>query len=58
MIQLRTGYGYTCSYLSQIPSTEIECQARTCGYHHQIPKHLLLKCKLYNTERKQLRKHM
>jgi hypothetical protein len=56
IIQLRTGHGYTRSYLSRIPSTEIESPACTCGYHHQTPKHLLLECKLYNTEHKQLKK--
>jgi hypothetical protein len=48
--QLSTGHGYTRSYLSRIPSMEIESPACTCGYHHQTSKHLLLECKLYNTE--------
>jgi ribonuclease HI len=56
IIQLRTGHGYTRAYLSRIPSTEIESPACTCGYHHQTPKHLLLECRLYNTERKQLKR--
>jgi hypothetical protein len=42
--------------LSRIPSTEIESPACTCGYHRQTPKQLLLECKIYNTEHKQLRK--
>jgi hypothetical protein len=56
IIQLRTGHGYTCSYLSRILSTEIESPACTCGYHCLTPKHLLLECKLYNIECKQLKK--
>jgi hypothetical protein len=56
IIQLRTSHGYTHSYLSRIPSTAIESPACTCGYHCQRPKYLLLECKLYNTECKQLKK--
>jgi hypothetical protein len=37
IIQRRSGHGYLPSYLSQIPSTEIESPACTWGYHHQTP---------------------
>ena len=53
-IQMRTGHGYNRAYLSRVPTTNIESPRCTCGYYNQTPKHLILHCKLYKTERKQL----
>jgi hypothetical protein len=54
LIQKRTGHGYNRAYLSHIPSTKITTPKCPCGYRNQTPKHLLLYCKLYKTERKKM----
>jgi hypothetical protein len=54
LIQMRTGHGYNRAYLSRIPTTKITTPRCTCGYRTQTPKHLLLYCKLYKSERKKM----
>ena len=57
-IQMRTGHSYTKAFLARIPTSTIDNPKCQCGYHTQTPKHLLLYCKLYNAERKTLKKAM
>jgi hypothetical protein len=40
--------------MSRIPTTKITSPRCPCGYHTQTPKHLLLYCKLYKSERKKM----
>jgi ribonuclease HI len=54
LIQMKTGHGYNREYLSRIPTTEITTPKCPCGYRTQTPKHLLLYCKFYKTERKKM----
>ena len=58
LIQMRTGHGYNRAYLSRIPATEINTPRCPCGYRLQTPKHLLLYCKFYKTERKKMRQNI
>jgi len=42
--QMRTGHGYTKSYLARIPTNNIEDSKCKCGFNNQTPQHLLLEC--------------
>ena len=51
VIQMRTGHGYNRQYLARIPTSSIKSPLCPCGYRRQSPRHLLLDCKNYKTER-------
>ena len=50
-----TGHGYNRQYLARIPTASIESPLCPCGYQKQTPRHLLLDCKNYKTERRRLK---
>ena len=55
VIQMRTGHGYNRQYLARIPSSTIESPTCPCGYRKQSPRHLLLDCKHYKTQRRRMK---
>jgi ribonuclease HI len=58
-IQLKTGHGYFNSYLINIPDSEIQEKRCFCNrFSIQNPTHLLLECKKYITERKEMFKNI
>ena len=56
IIHMRTGHGYFNSYLARIPNSNVESPACPCGSRKQTAEHLLLYCKRYNRQRRDLRK--
>ena len=58
LTQLRTGHGYFNSYLSRIPTSNVETTACPCGSRIQTPEHLILRCSRFNRPRNSLKKEL
>ena len=56
--QLKTGHGFFNSYLAKIPNSGVISTKCSCSPARQTPEHLLLNCKLYKSERRQLKKDL
>jgi ribonuclease HI len=56
LLAMRTGHGYFKSYLHRIPSSAIDNPRCSCGSASQTPKHLLLDCRHFRRQRKELKR--
>jgi hypothetical protein len=56
LLAMRTGHGFFRSYLYRIPSSAIDNPRCSCGSASETPKHLLLDCKHFKTQRKELKR--
>ena len=56
--QLRTGHGHFNSYLAGIPSSGVISKKCSCGTPNQDPRHLLLLCRNFKTERREMKKEL
>jgi len=55
---VRTGHGYFNSYLSKIPTSDVEDRGGSCSgaTQHQTPAHLILKCQQHTKARMVMRR--